>query len=160
MGGKNKLPLEIKINKGTFRKHRDANKGFEAPKLNPKEVISVMTEREQKWFDSMHEKLEITGVLKDTDLYALEVLAKARATMEECDEVMREKGRTIIAHTRDGAVERKSPYHQMYIDAYNIFNQLTGKFGMTPSDRGKIAQPKSDQDDESDLSKLLRERNE
>ena len=160
MGGRKKLPIEIKANKGTLRKHRDAGKGFDAPKLNPKEVISVMTEREQKWFDSMHEKLEMTGVLKDTDLYALEVLAKARATMEECDEVMRKQGRTIIAHTRDGAVERKSPYWAIYVDAFNMFKFMLGEFGMTASSRGKITQLKSDQDDESDLSKLLRERNE
>ena len=157
--GRNNLPIEVKQNKGTSRKSRDANKGFNAPGLVIEKPISTMTPNEQKWFDSMHSKLEPTGVLKDTDLYSLEILAKARATMEMCDEKIRTEGLTHLVTTRDGSSEKKSPYHQIYMDAYNIFNQLSSKFGMTPSDRGRIARPNSEDEDESDLSKLLRERN-
>jgi len=158
--GRYKLPLETKQNKGTLRKSRDADKGFEAAELDATKSISTMTELEQKWFDSMYNILEPTGVLKESDLYSLELLAKSRATMEMCDEKIRTEGLTHLITTRDGSSEKKSPYHQIYMDAFNIFNQLSAKFGMTPSDRGRIAKPKSDEDDESDLSKLLRERNE
>ena len=157
--GRYKLPLETKQNKGTLRQSRDADKGFDAPELDATKSISTMTEREQKWFDSMYNILEPTGVLKESDLYSLEILAKSRATMEMCDEHIRVNGLTITVETRDGSSEKKSPYHQIYMDAYNIFNQMAAKFGMNPSDRGRIASPKSQEDDESDLSKLLRERN-
>lgn len=159
MPGRNPLPLEVKENKGTLRKSRDADKGFDAPELTTDKSISIMTDREKKWFDSMYNLLEPTGILKETDLYSLEVLAKARATMEECDEVKRVEGLTIDVVTQNGVVKKKSPYHQIYIDSYNIFKELSSKFGLNPADRGRIAKPKSDEDDESDLSKLLRERN-
>ncbi len=98
--------------------------------------------------------------MKQSKTKALEILAKSRATMEMCDEHIRVNGLTITVETRDGVSEKKSPYHQIYMDAYNIFNQMAAKFGMNPSDRGRIASPKSQDEDESDLSKLLRERNE
>lgn len=157
--GRNNLPIEVKQNKGTSRKSRDANKGFDSPEMDTQKLISIMTEREQKWFDSMYEVLEPTRMLKQSDLYALEMLAKARATIEECDEVMEKEGKVITVQTRDGVVQKKSPYQQIRMDSYSIFKELSSKFSMNPADRGRVARPNSEDEDESDLSKLLRERN-
>jgi len=153
-------PREIKEAKGTLRKHRDEGLGFDAPPLDKSKAISILNESEQKWFDSIYNVLEPTGVIKETDLYSLELMAKARSTIEECEKHLTEEGRVIYISTKEGEIPKKNPWQMVMMDAVKVFSDLSYRFGMTPTDRGKMMRPNASEDDESDLSKLLRERNE
>ena len=156
----NVKPREIKEAQGTLRKHREEGLGFDAPLLDKSKTITTFNERERKWFDSIYNNLEPTRVMKETDLYTLELMAKARATIEECDEILEKEGKVYYLLTREGEIQKINPWVNIRRYAESTFLELCYQFGLSPVSRGKMPNSKSNQDDESDLSKLLRERNE
>ena len=79
--------------------------------------------------------LDRIGVLKDTDLAALELLCDHYGFAVAAGEALREQGLVIYD---DKGQMKKSPYVQIFRENAVAFRLMAGEFGLTPSSRARL----------------------
>jgi P27 family predicted phage terminase small subunit len=159
IGGKPRLPKSVKENRGTLRHHREDGFGVEAPRLEEKKYISELTGNDRKWFDLLYENIEPLGILSAIDLFNIEIMAKARARMEECEIALKNQGVVLIIESEKGSYTKKNDYQLVYMDYFKIFQSISSRYGLSPSDRASMATNKDGEKEESELSKLIKAQN-
>ena len=120
--GRNKLPLNIHVLKGTAKKHpgRMKKRENEPVNTNPIGLPPRCLNKVQKQFFKEIVNSSIPGVLGQSDRIAVEMAARL---------LYRIRGLEIVD---DELIEASASDH-------SLFNNYLGKFGMIPSERSKIS---------------------
>lgn len=153
--GRNNLPREIKVSKGTLKKCRD---NPDAPKFETIKEIPLhpkgFNERTIDVWNDTCEQLKAAGLLKKLDLRSLEIYVYNVTVIEDCREYMQENGIiSIMQNARGGKYPVKSPYWIIYNEACANLLKVADRFGLTPIARNKVKSDKKKE--ENPLDKLL-----
>jgi phage terminase small subunit len=131
--GRKKLPDQMKVVKGTFRKGRSVSvadrqspDGMTAPEWLPEPCLS--------YFERLRGLVALVGL--DSDSYSI-LLAQAAMRLAEIDACNRD----IAVHgrvTRGDSFARTNPAVSQLNEATRHLQSLLAEFGLTPSSIGKI----------------------
>lgn len=153
MGGKGSgrrpVPREVKELRGTARADR-VNGRRPEPKDDPPKCPWGTPKPIRKQFKRLVEGLEPTGMLRAVDVDLLYQLASAIHIHREAAEALAEDG-AVYEDTSHGGRPAKSPWFQIWRDSGKVIRQLSGHFGLSPSDREKLTVPVDEEPDELDL---------
>lgn len=131
-------PTKLKLLKGVQESRINRNE----PMPTEGEIVAPtgMTRAAKKIWDELAPDLEDKGVLTPWDIYAFEAYCEAVAQYRECRTLLQKSspyGKYIDKGAAGGVI--KSPYHQMMNDCTERMVKLGARFGLTPSDRSRIA---------------------
>jgi len=90
-------------------------------------------------------KLEALGVLTDIDGNAFARYCDAWARWKSAAKVLAEKGEFYVRRDAAGEVQSVQPHPAagQYVKLAQLLSRLEGDFGLTPSARANMAQPKA-----------------
>lgn len=156
-----RIPTEIKKKNGTYRPHRDkAPKDMPIlPVLGDKPNMDNFDNNERVWFDKLWPIFDDMKVVTNSDLPEFEIMVKARTVMHLAEQELKIGGYVVITETKNGTAHQKSPWNFIYHEHNAIFEKLCAKFGMTPSDRTKVANLKPSETKKSPMQQLLESQN-
>ena len=78
-------------------------------------------------------------VVTENDLRALAAYCAAVENWEDCQRDIRENGLVIQVATTAGIVPRRNPSVDIASQQFQIMKEMMGRFGLTPSDRQRVA---------------------
>ncbi len=147
--GPNKEPTALKMLKGNPGKRPIIKE------IKPNPYMPVMPdwledEAKAEW-ERMAPKLEKMGLLTEVDGAALSGYCQAYARWKEAEEFIKKHG--LVFKTPSGYIQQV-PHVSIAQKYLQIMNAFLSKFGMSPSDRVGLADPKANEK-KSKLSGLL-----
>ena len=145
-------PYEIKELEGTVRKdrvrpHVKGKVVTQCPPLPPDTTLGPIAT--QIWWETLT-RLTALRVVTENDLRALAAYCAASENWELCQRDIRENGLVIQVHTTSGMVPRRNPAVDIASMQFQIMKEMMGRFGLTPSDRQRVApvdQPQEQEDE-------------
>ena len=134
----NRLPTEIKKQRGTLRKDRTNPNEPVLPTVIPP-TPTWLSEDGQKTFLELGELLHDMSVLTNADVLALELLCDAYSEYKGAKQIVNELGATQDIISREGNTKTViRPEVQIANQAFVRVFQLLKEFGLTPSSRAKV----------------------
>lgn len=136
--GRKKLPDQLKIVQGTFRKHRasGASGQDEAPMTAPE----GLSETARVHFATLKESVGQIGLDSATYTETLALAAMRLAEIDECNAVILEHGRIIVTSKENGEpLLRANPAVTMRNEAMRHLQSLLAEFGLTPTAATRVS---------------------
>ena len=165
MTGRPRKPTMTKVLQGTFRKDRQPEREpeYERPSNRVKPPVYLNKWAKEYWKDHVQELVD-TGVMTDQDIPLYTMLSESYGEWRMYHE--------MVMHNPDGTDrtldeyfnERnyfmsKMPEWISYNNSYDRYAKLCAKFGLSPSDRGKIDLGAKKEEEMSETEKQWREVN-
>jgi P27 family predicted phage terminase small subunit len=141
--GRKKLPDQLKVVQGTFRKHRGktADSQDDAPMVAP----GGLSEAAQRHFETLRDRVAVLGLDSATYSEALALAAMRMAEIDECEAIIRSHGAVVLAPTTTGGeLLRPNPAVTMRNEAMRHLQSLLAEFGLTPSSIGRVGVKKKE----------------
>lgn len=139
--GRKKLPDQLKVVQGTFRKHRGktADSQDEASMVAP----VGLSEAAQMHFETLRNRVAVLGLDSATYSEAMTLAAMRMAEIDECTAAIHEHGAVVLAPTTTGGeLLRPNPAVAMRNEAMRHLQSLLAEFGLTPSSIGRVGAKK------------------
>lgn len=134
----NRLPTEIKKQRGTLRQDRVNPNEPKLPSVIPPTPV-WLSEDGQKTFLELGVVLHDMSVLTNADALALELLCDSYSEYKAAKQVINELGATDVQVTREGNAKTViRPEVQIANQSFVRVFQLLKEFGLTPSSRAKV----------------------
>ena len=157
--GRPQKPTEILKLNGGYREDRHANRGDSTSVALPKDTILEAPKKysaaTKKAWDCIVPSLILQGILAAEDLPTLDVLFNA---YEEYEKAKKAIAKFDKAHpdliTSDDIADRKK-LHAWLSQASNDFHKISARFGITPTERVRIANPQKETKKEDPLEVIL-----
>ncbi len=148
--GRKAVPTALKVIKGTDQPCR-TNKSEPKAGTDKLRCPASLPPEAKKFWKKFVPELKAIGVVKNTDLPAIEALCLKYAEWQEYQEKVRTMG-ALVKSPKNG-YPIASPYFGMANKAFDQFSKMLTEFGMTPSSRTKVVvtDPDSGKDDWDDL---------
>ena len=137
--GRNKLAKQVKLIRGTFQECRENPNEPRLKSVIPISAGGLLDKNEKKHFDRVCVILNDMNVLAESDVIAVEILAKSLADFYEVEQDYKKQPRIISFTDRNGnPVLKKSPTVSIMGDAHKRVMTLLCRFGLEPSSRANL----------------------
>lgn len=137
--GRPKKPTVLKLLKGTARKDR-LNKNEPKLPTGAPEMPEGLSPYAAKLWPELTRHLLAMGVLTKADGLALQALCETWGDLMAARLLLREQGSIYTTTTPDGnTMRRPHPAVAIVADADRRLSVWLGRFGLTPSERGKVS---------------------
>lgn len=139
--GRNKLPTELKILKGTLEKSRVLKDEMKPSTIKnlpyPPEWLGDIAKKE--WY-VITKELHKLGMLTDLDLSILALYCNEIQTYIECNEILKNKSRVQLFKNPDGSLKyaSQSSFQKIANDCLSKALKIATEFGLTPASRTRI----------------------
>jgi P27 family predicted phage terminase small subunit len=136
--GRPPKPTALKVLHGTTRPDR-ANSSEPTPPAGPVSPPSWLRGRARTLFKARAALLVGMKVATTADADALALYCAAYTEFIECDEFIREHGRSYTSVGEGGiTIRRPHPEVRMRADAWRRVQRMASEFGLSPSSRSKL----------------------
>ena len=132
----NRKTIALKVLEGTDRPDRKSLPVQNNTSTRPDPVFDF-TPEERVYYDNLVDHLEEYNLLHKVDSLGLSVLAKNIAILKWCADNI--KGVNDVVQTFDNGTSNISGMYTAYTKAESAFRGLMSKWGLSPTDREKIA---------------------
>lgn len=137
----NRIPREIKKQKGTYQPSRDLNKDVKFEIVESVKVPSFLKGESRKSFLLLVNELGLNGyrILTKLDIPALVLLSDAYGEYIETCKVINSEGRTIVQKNSRG--KDNTVQHPLLSYKRQLFKDITlmlKEFGLTPASKNRI----------------------
>lgn len=162
--GRPRVPREVKVIRGTFRKDRNPEHEMEPSKVPevPKPP-SYLGKYAKKLWKQLAPELYDAGILTVVDLPALEMCCDAYGQFRELRDAIHrpldpdtgKKGKRTLAEYMLGQNSQTMPEYTNMKSAFQTFKSYLTEFGFTPASRNRIEIPEPKKPEEDPMGKLL-----
>tara|TARA_R100001463_G_scaffold97765_3_gene152281 strand:- start:2904 stop:3383 length:480 start_codon:yes stop_codon:yes gene_type:complete len=143
--GRKKIPTEIKKARGTLRKSRETENQMQVKKIDGLPIApNWLSEIGREQFDIVVKQLNDLEMLFEIDLQLIVAYSNSMALHIESEQELRRVGRVMVYRNDEG-----QPKHSQIVPLQTVSKQaldqalkIAVQFGLTPSARTKISQPK------------------
>lgn len=161
--GRKAKPITLHVLQGNpnrlTKKEIEARKQAEEklkPKTDKVKAPKWLSKEAKKEFNRIAKELQEIGLITNVDIDMLAAYCDAYVEYQRCTKIIEEEG-LMVEYTNKAAETNKVP-HPLLTKKKQLFEQMksiAGEFGLTPSARAKIAIPKQENKEPSELERLF-----